>query len=108
MASSAGGSSHQNQQNPHSGLPKYMPPVTLDSVTPHPYLPLQPDKSQFIIQPKEPYCLPQSVNKTNQEPKNILTAAKGGQLEWVSRYSEAGQTELADSMGEVIWNTFFV
>ena len=79
-----------------------MPPVTLDSFTPHPYLPLQPDKSQFIIQPNEQeYHQPLSLATKAQTPKNILSAAKTGHLEWVKHYATAGQTELSDSMGEV-------
>lgn len=80
-----------------------MPPVTLDSYAPHPYLPLQPDKSQFIIHPKQPFesAQPLTSDMKSQPPKNILVAAKSGSLEWVKQYSESGQTELADSMGEV-------
>jgi hypothetical protein len=76
-------------------LPEFMPPVTLDSLTPHPYLPFQPDRAQFIIQPNEPEVV------QPPPPKDILAAAKSGSLEWVKSYSDLGQTEMADSMGEV-------
>ena len=107
MASSPGVSARQGQQT-SSSLPKFMPPVTLDSSTPHPYLPHQPDKSQFIVQPKEPQSrqLPVSLAATAQTPEDILSAAKLGHLEWVKHYATAGQTELLDSMGEVMLSTF--
>jgi hypothetical protein len=92
-------------------LPKFMPPVTLTSLAPHPYLPLQPARSQFIIPPpaldtQETVQAPtpgSSADATSSSPppKNILAAAKAGNLEWVKRYSAAGQTEMADNMGEV-------
>ena len=94
-------------------LPKFMPPVTLTSLAPHPYLPLEPAKSQFIIPPpaldtQETVQAPtpnSSADPTSSSssppPKNILAAAKAGNLEWVKRYSAAGQTEMADNMGEV-------
>jgi hypothetical protein len=83
-------------------LPKFMPPVSLDSLTPHPYLPLQPDGSQFIIPPKAlQSTVPASATKSGQEPKDILAAAKSGSLKWIKDYCTAGQTELTDSLGEV-------
>jgi hypothetical protein len=89
--------------NPLNALPKFMPPVTLNSLQPHPYLPFQPHKSQFIIQPKpSETVLSHTRSSTTQIPKNILAASKAGDLEWVKRYSEAGETDLADSMGEVL------
>jgi hypothetical protein len=97
MASSPGVPARLDEQTP-SSRPKFMPPVTLDSFTPHPYLPLQPDKSQFIIQPKKP----DSSQPKIPVPKDILAAAKGGNLEWVKRYSTAGQAEWKDGMGEVL------
>ena len=101
MASSPGVSARNDQQT-SSSHPKFMPPVTLDSFTPHPHLPLQPDKSQFIIQPNEHESRrPPSLTTKAQTPKNILSAAKAGHLEWVKHYATAGQTELLDSMGEV-------
>lgn len=96
MDSSPGIAANQGEHT-RSTLPKFMPPVTLDSFTPHPYLPLQPDKSQFIIQPKKPT----SIQPKIPTPKDILSAVKCGSLEWIKRYSSAGQTELKDSMGEV-------
>jgi len=100
-----------------SSLPKFMPPVTLTSPAPHPYLPFQPSKSQFIIAPspvQETLVGQHTVSQTlpalsktgdgdmaTPKPKNILAAAKAGNLEWVERYSAAGQTEIADNMGEV-------
>jgi len=108
MASSPGVSSDETS----SLLPKLMPPVTLTSLAPHPYLPFQPHKSQFIITPpalhtKDTVQAPAPGNNSSGEgtssppPKNILAAAKAGNLEWVQRYSAAGQTEMADNMGEV-------
>ena len=83
-------------------LPKFMPAVSLDSLTPHPYLPLQPDSSQFIISPKAfQGTVPTSAPKSGLEPKDILAAAKSGSLKWIKHYCGAGQTELADSLGEV-------
>jgi hypothetical protein len=91
-------------------LPKFMPPVTLTSLAPHPYLPFQPTKSQFIIPPPAldtqdtvPAPTPNSSADaaSSPPPKNILAAAKAGNLEWVKRYSAAGQTEMADNMDEV-------
>lgn len=84
-------------------LPKFMPPVTLDSLAPHPYLPLQPDSSQFIIPPKQQGTVSTStlVSKSPLDPKDILAAAKSGSLKWIKHYCVAGQTELADGLGEV-------
>src|SRR5271154_2958480 len=93
-------------------LPKFMPPVTLTSLAPHPYLPLEPAKSQFIIPPPAldtqetvqaptPNSGADPTSSSSPPPKNILAAAKAGNLEWVKRYSAAGQTEMADNMGEV-------
>ena len=92
-----------------SSVPTFMPPVTLTSLAPHPYLPLQPSKSQFIIPPPSAAtaqapprpAADYSGGSSSSQPKNILAAAKVGNLEWVERYSAAGQTEMADNMGEV-------
>ena len=86
-----------------------MPPVTLKSLAPHPYLPFQPSKSQFIIPPQDATShAPPGLSTSDKRgeatfgmPKNILAAAKAGNLEWIKRYSAAGQTEMADNMGEV-------
>jgi hypothetical protein len=78
-----------------SSLPKFMPPVTLDSLEPHPYLPFQPDRRQFIILPEV------GEGSAVAGPKDILVAAKSGALAWVKRFVAMGQTELQDSMGEV-------
>ena len=87
-------------------LPRFMPPVTLSSFEPHPLLPLQPDRAQFILQPggQVPASDPPPATPRRtalQEPKDILAAAKSGNLEWVQRFSLAGQTERMDSLGEV-------
>jgi hypothetical protein len=82
-------------------LPKFMPPVTLDSTSPHPFLPFQPDRSQFIIHPEEPETAQPPVSAPSPGPKDILAAAKSGSLEWVKKYCDASQTEMADGMGEV-------
>ena len=89
-----------------TALPRFMPPVTLSSFEPHPLLPLQPDRAQFILLPhgQVPASRPTPVvprPTTQHEPKDILSAAKSGNLEWVQRYCLAGQTELVDSLGEV-------
>ena len=112
MASSPGVSSAPSRQGetpPPSSVPTFMPPVTLTSLAPHPYLPLQPSKSQFIIPPPSAAttqapprpAADYSGRSSSARPKNILAAAKAGNLEWVERYSAAGQTEMADNMGEV-------
>ena len=107
MASSPGVSSAPPDETP-SLLPKFMPPVTLTSLTPHPYLPFEPSKSQFIIPPPAQEDTvrapaPDSIEgaTSTPSPKNILAATKAGNLEWVKRYSAAGQTEMTDNMGEV-------
>jgi len=87
-------------------LPHFMPPVTLSSFEPHPLLPLQPDPAEFILQPKGQVqaTRPRPVNPrqpTRPEPKDILSSAKLGNLESVKRFSQAGQTEQVDSLGEV-------
>jgi hypothetical protein len=82
-------------------LPKFMPPVTLDSTSPHPFLPFQPDRSQFIIRPEEPETGQLTVSAPSPGPKDILVAAKLGSLEWVKKYCDAGQADMADGMGEV-------
>jgi hypothetical protein len=87
-------------------LPQFMPPVTLSSFEPHPLLPLQPDPAQFILHPNPQLqaTRPRAVNPpqpARPEPKDILSSAKSGNLEWVKRYSQAGQTEQVDSLGEV-------
>jgi len=88
-----------------------MPPVTLDSSAPHPYLPFQPDPAQFILPPKDSQSTsiiePQSpenvvASPQLQGPKDILVAARLGDLKWVKRYCKQGQADLADNMGEVI------
>ena len=86
-------------------LPAFMPPVTLDSLTPHPYLPLQPHRAQFIIPPEQPESVQSPLTNT-KGPKNILIAAKSGALDSVKQYANAGQTEMADNMGEVLPKTY--
>lgn len=44
-----------------------------------------------------------SVAETVQGPKDILVAAKIGNLEYVQRYVSEGQTEMTDLMGEVFF-----
>jgi hypothetical protein len=100
MSAPPGVCGRQNKQGQHP-LPKFMLPVTLGSFAPHPYLPFQPHKSQFIILPSQAESVQQPPPMSDSPPKNILAAAKSGDLEWVKRYSEAGQTELVDRMGEV-------
>lgn len=101
MTSPPGVSARQSARAPQT-LPKFMPPVMLDSSAPHPYLPFQPDSAQFIIQPKGSQPpVASSRDSTPRIPKDILVAAKNGHLEWVKRHSAAGQTEMTDTMGEV-------
>jgi len=102
---SAGVSARVADQLP-TKLPQFMPPVTLTSFEPHPFLPLQPDPSQFILQPDGQVPASRTArgappSTTQRIPKDILAAAKSGNLEWVQRYCLAGQTEMADSLGEV-------
>jgi hypothetical protein len=86
-------------ENLHS--PKFMLPVTVDSVAPHPLVPFQPDASQVLLQPLDSRAPSVSEQPASPKPHNILAAAKRGDLGWVKQYADAGQTELADSMGEV-------
>jgi hypothetical protein len=79
-----------------------MPPVTLDSYDPHPFLPFQPDKSQFILPPSKPSAPPPSAAISKPTPKNILAAARTGDLDSVKAFCENGDTEMADNMGEVM------
>jgi len=112
MASSPGVSLLSVSSHTAKELPKFMPPVTLDSSAPHPYLPFQPDPKQFIIPPKDdqestsviPPQSPENVvtSPQPQAPKDILVAARLGDLLWVKRYCQQGQSDMADNMGEVI------
>jgi len=83
---------------------QFMPPVTLDSYDPHPVLPFQPDKSLFIVAPVKLPSPPPSV-PLKHPPKNILAAARTGDLDSLKAFCQGGQTEMADSMGEVRFTT---
>ena len=84
--------------------PKFMLPVTVDALAPHPLIPFQPDASQVLLQPTSSKALGAPLfteEHASPKPRNILAAARCGDLEWVRRYAETGQTDMADNMGEV-------